>query len=59
MKKIILNLMDIIIGVIAGYVAYSILSHNASAGDWCVAAICLVLMSVRLFTLIKSAKEHQ
>lgn len=56
-KKALLSLLDIIIGLAAGFFGYDILSHDADAVDWCIVAICFVVVGFRLYTIIKSTRQ--
>lgn len=58
-KKILLSLLDVVAGLFAGIAGYSILSHNANAGDWCIAVMCLAVIVARLYTIIKTGKDGE
>lgn len=52
---ILLGLLDVIVGVIIGYFGYNILNHKADVVDWCIIVICVVILLVRLYAIIKDA----
>lgn len=56
-KRILLSLLDIVTGLLIGFVGYDIINHNANAVDWCIIAICFVVVVNRLCIIIKTAKN--
>lgn len=56
-KRILLSLVDIFTGLFIGFAGYDIINHNASTVDWCIIAICFVVIVIRLCVLIKTAKN--
>ena len=56
-KRILLSLLDIVTGLFIGFVGYDIINHNANIVDWCIIAICFVVLVIRLCVLIKTAKN--
>lgn len=56
-KRILLSLLDIVTGLFIGFVCYDIIQHNADAVDWCIIAICFVMIVFRLCIIIKAAND--
>lgn len=56
-KRILLSLLDGVTGLFIGFAGYDIIKHNDNAVDWCIIAICFVVMVIRLCALIKTAKK--
>lgn len=56
-KRILLSVLDVVTGLFIGSTGYNIIKHNANAVDWCIIAICFVVMVIRICTIIKTAKN--
>lgn len=52
-KYLLLGLLDVLVGIIIGFVGYQILNHRADVVDWCLIAICFVVLAVRIYIIIK------
>ncbi|MCQ2146460.1 MAG: hypothetical protein MJZ16_02985 [Bacteroidales bacterium] len=56
-KKILIGILDAITGFAVGAIGYRILNHYANTVDWCILVLCVIIMAVRIYTLIKSGDK--